>query len=196
MENVKPNHFYHVSDQYFEQYNQHKDPEITQNKDGRRPYYYAIKVKNQKDLYFLIPLSSQIEKYEKIIENREKRGLPNDTIHIAKVAGSKSAFLLNKMIPVPAKYITSEKKYYGVPVKLVSNPTIRAIEEKAKRIVLLTNTNAKIPYQPDIKKLLSEISKDLQQEKPISKENLESKKEPTTYRPKKESPKNNQSPKM
>lgn len=165
MENIKPNYFYHISDEYFDKYNKHNDPEITQNKDGRRPYYYAIKVKNQKDLYFLIPLSSQIEKYEKLMESREKRGLPNDTIHIAKVAGSKSAFLLNKMIPVPAKYITSEKKYYGVPVKLVSNPTIRAIEEKAKRIILLTNTNAKIPYQPDIKKLLSEIQKDRQKEK-------------------------------
>lgn len=196
MENIKPNYFYHISDEYFDKYNKHNDPEITQNKDSRRPYYYAIKVKNQKDLYFLIPLSSQIEKYEKIIESREKRGLPNDTIHIAKVAGSKSAFLLNKMIPVPAKYITSEKKYYGVPVKLVSNPTIRAIEEKAKRIVLLTNTNAKIPYQPDIKKLLSEISKDLQQEKHIAKETVESKEEKTIEPPKKESPDHGQSPKL
>lgn len=167
MDHISPHHFYHVSDSYFDRYNRHGDKEITQNKDGRRPYYYAIKVKNQKDLYFLIPLSSQVEKYEKMIARREERGLPNDTMHIAKVAGKKSAFLINKMIPVPAKYITDEKKYYGVPVKLVSNPEIRAIEEKARRIVFLTSKNAKIPYQPDLKKLLSEIEKDRQKEKTV-----------------------------
>lgn len=193
MKNIQEHHMYVIDDKYFDRF---KDPEMMWNKEEKRPYYYALKVKNQEDLYFLVPATSQVEKYQRIMKSRTANDKRNDLFHILKIGGRDNVLLLNKMIPVPAKYIKRAYTMNNIPLKVVRNQDIEEVNRKAKRIVNLTKSDQKIPYQPDIKKLLSEISKDLQQEKPISKENLESKKEPTTDRPKKESPKNDQSPKM
>ncbi|WP_192982510.1 type III toxin-antitoxin system CptIN family toxin [Marinilactibacillus psychrotolerans] len=193
MKNIQEHHMYVIDDKYFDRF---KDPEMMWNKEEKRPYYYALKVKNQEDLYFLVPATSQVEKYQRIMKSRTANDKRNDLFHILKIGGRDNVLLLNKMIPVPAKYIKRAYTMNNIPLKVVRNQDIEEVNRKAKRIVNLTKSDQKIPYQPDIKKLLSEISKDLQQEKPISKENLESKKEPTTDRPKKESPNHGQSPKI
>ncbi|SJN46051.1 hypothetical protein FM115_11525 [Marinilactibacillus psychrotolerans 42ea] len=193
MKNIQEHHMYVIDDKYFDRF---KDPEMMWNKEEKRPYYYALKVKNQEDLYFLVPATSQVEKYQRIMKSRTADDKRNDMFHILKIGGRDNVLLLNKMIPVPAKYIKRAYTMNNIPLKVVRNQDIEEVNRKAKRIVNLTKSDQKIPYQPDIKKLLSEISKDLQQEKPISKETIETKEEPTIETPKKESPKNDQSPKM
>lgn len=43
----------------------------------------------------MIPLSSRIDKYKKIVEKKEKAGRPCDIIHIVKLDdGRESAFLM------------------------------------------------------------------------------------------------------
>ena len=49
----------------------------------------------------MIPLSSRIDKYERIVEKKEQAGKPCDIIHIAKLDDSReSAFLIQDMFPI------------------------------------------------------------------------------------------------
>ena len=80
----------------------------------------------------MIPLSSRIEKYKKIIEKKEKAGRPCDILHIVKLDDSReSAFLIQDMFPVTEEYVEREytiagnhlmlykgkwKKFYFLPV--------------------------------------------------------------------------------
>lgn len=191
MKNIQEHHMYVIDDKYFDKF---KDPEMMWNKGEKRPYYYAIKVKNQEDLYFLVPATSQVAKYQNIMKSRAADDKRNDLFHILKIGGRDSVLKLNKMIPVPAKYIKRPYTKNNIPVKVVRNQDIQEINRKARRIVNVNKSDQKVPYQPDIKKLLSEISKDLQQEKHMLKEKLDTKEEAPAESPKKASPKHGQSP--
>lgn len=45
-----------------------EEPYLKGNKEGNRPHYYCYEDKGT-GLYWMIPLSSKIDKYKKIVEN-------------------------------------------------------------------------------------------------------------------------------
>ena len=54
----------------------------------------------------MIPLSSRVDKYRRIIEKKEHSGKRCDILHIAKLDNDKeSVFLIQDMFPVTAQYI-------------------------------------------------------------------------------------------
>ena len=57
---------YHIKDEYFEVIRDIKNSKVMSNKEngGYRPNYYAVKEVGT-DIMWMIPLSSQIDKYEK-----------------------------------------------------------------------------------------------------------------------------------
>lgn len=61
---------------------------------------------------WMILLSSQIDKYKRIVEKKEKLGKPCDIIHIVKLDDSRqSAFLIQDMFPITDGYI--EREYHS-----------------------------------------------------------------------------------
>ena len=49
----------------------------------------------------MIPLSSRIDKYKRLIEKRKKAGKPCDILHVVKLDnGRESAFLIQDMFPI------------------------------------------------------------------------------------------------
>ena len=81
------------------------DPYLKGNKVGNRPHYYCFE-DSDTGIFWMIPLSSRIDKYKKIVENKEKAGKPCDIIHIVKLDDSReSAFLIQDMFPIIEKYI-------------------------------------------------------------------------------------------
>lgn len=71
-------------------FNQINDPFLKGNKKGNRPHYYCFKESNT-GIYWIIPMSSKLEKYKKIIETKELKGKPCDTLHIAKLDNNKES---------------------------------------------------------------------------------------------------------
>ena len=69
-----------------------------------RPHYYAIQDKKNPELYWMIPISSQAEKYKGIIEKKKKRYGKCNTIVIGLFAGKENAFLIQNAFPVIEKY--------------------------------------------------------------------------------------------
>ena len=101
--------FYYISDDYYEKFkncglmgNKAEDEE---GKHGR-PCFYCFR---QDDLYWMVPISSQIEKYKKLYhEKMERYNGKFDGIRFGYVNAQERAFLIQNVCPVTEKYIESE----------------------------------------------------------------------------------------
>ena len=106
--------FYFIKDEFFEIVN---DRELMKNKENsiKRPCYYCFKSKENEKIIWFIPVSTKIDKYEKIYNNKIQKQKelgknPSvDTIVFGFVANTYSTFLIQNMFPVTEKYI--ECKY-------------------------------------------------------------------------------------
>ena len=77
------------------------DPYLKGNKKQNRPHYYCFEDSNYNGIYWMIPLSSRIDKYKKIVSKRTDKGRTCDIIHIVKLDDShESAFLIQDMFPI------------------------------------------------------------------------------------------------
>lgn len=112
---IKTGYLYHIKDEFFEKYNNYN---LMQNHElGRaRPTYFTIK---DKDILWFIPLSTKIEKYNKIINSKIKKYGLCKTIIIRNIAGKKQAVLIQNAFPTLEKYIDHIHTYNGVHVKAV-----------------------------------------------------------------------------
>jgi len=109
---IKTGYLYHIKDEFFNVVN---DDSLMQNheKGKKRPTYFTIKDKN---ILWFIPISSKIEKYQKIIDKKiEKYGFCN-TIIIRKIAGEYAAILLQNAFPTLEKYIDHVHTIDGIPL--------------------------------------------------------------------------------
>ena len=110
------------------------DPNLKMNKDGNRPHYYCFRDGNT-GVYWMIPLSSKINKYKVLMEQREKSGKPCDILHIVKLANDKeSVFLIQDMFPITEKYIDREYTIAGNHLILTKNMLLRRLNEKPKKL--------------------------------------------------------------
>ncbi len=111
---IKTGYLYHIKDEYFDVVN---DENLMQNheKGKKRPTYFTIK---DKEILWFIPISSKVEKYQKIIDKKiGKYGFCN-TIIIRKIADEDAAILLQNAFPTLEKYIDHVHTVDGVPLKV------------------------------------------------------------------------------
>lgn len=115
---VQTGYLYHIKDEFFDVV--HDENLMTNHEKGKkRPTYFTIK---DKDILWFIPLSSKIEKYQKIIDNKIKKYGRCDTILIREVMGEKSAILLQNTFPTLEKYIDHvHKTNDGKPAKVIAS---------------------------------------------------------------------------
>ena len=79
--------------------------------------FFTIK---DKDILWFIPLSSKVEKYKKIVDDKMKRYGRCDTILIREVLGKDAAILLQNAFPTLEKYIDHPHLLEnGKPAKVV-----------------------------------------------------------------------------
>ena len=100
--------FYFINDDYyknFEGFGLLENREIVEGKLHGRPCYYAFKEKDS-PIYWMIPISSKIEKYEKEYDKAMKKYEMCDGISFGYILGERKAFLIQNMCPVIDKYIT------------------------------------------------------------------------------------------
>lgn len=112
---VKTGYIYHIKDDYFAKVND-KGLMINHENGHSRPTYFTIK---ENDILWFIPLSSKIEKYKKIVENKEKKYGSCKTIMIREIAGKDSVILLQNAFPILEKYIDHPHIINGKPLKVI-----------------------------------------------------------------------------
>lgn len=154
---MKKTGFYIIKDKFFEDV---QDPYLKRNKEGNRPHYYCFEDTNN-GMYWMIPLSSRIDKYRRIMEKKEKNGKPCDILHIVKLDdGRESALLIQDMFPITEEYIEREYTIFGNHLMLTSEHTAREIELKARKVMGMLKRGIKFtPTQPDIMVILEKLRK-------------------------------------
>ena len=123
------NGLYKIKDTYYTDF---PNENHIHNKEGR-PFYYAVK--DSYGIYWLIPLSSQIDTYKRKIEAVErKRGKGNClTYHIGIIAGQEKAFRICNMMPVIDEYIDGQFAFKGSHYIVRDKRLIREISKKGDK---------------------------------------------------------------
>lgn len=100
-------HFYFIKDDFFMSL---KNCNLMLNKDDEnfrngRPCHYCFE---NTDMFWMIPISSQVEKYRSIYNQKIKQRKIYDGIRFGFVNGQERAFLIQNCFPVTLQYIDNE----------------------------------------------------------------------------------------
>lgn len=159
---INQGNFYFISDDFFKKIN---DPFLKQNySETKRPHFFAFK-DEKTNLFWMVPCSSKIEKFEKILENKKKFNKPTDSIKIVTIQKKKTALLFQDMFPVIEKYIESPYIVLKAPFYISNRNTLEDVIVSSKKIKKLINMNIKLtPTSPDVfrikKIMLEELNND------------------------------------
>ena len=153
--------FYFIKDSFFDIID---DPELMQNKENgnKRPCYYCFKSKTYEDIIWFIPVSTKIEKYQKIYNNKIQKQIklgkkPSiDTIVFGNVANTYSVFLIQNMFPVTKKYVESQYIKNKIAIRL-SNKLQTEVIYKANKVLNLYNHGMKNIIFPNVDKILEQL---------------------------------------
>lgn len=130
MTEIEINGLYLIDDSFFSTY---PNDRYMQNKGENRPHYFAIR--DDSGLYWMIPMSTKVEKYRQKIEAIERRSGKGRCFmyYLTSISGRERAVLICDMFPVTAKYILRPYTICGEPY-IVRNRTIcKDIRSKALR---------------------------------------------------------------
>ena len=150
--------FYIIKDEFFVRFN---DPFLKGNKEENRPHYYCFQ-DNTEGIYWVIPMSSRVEKYKKIIVKKKEQNKPCDILHICRLSsGIENVFLIQDMFPVTENYILRPYTIGENILTLTKDKDIKIVEKKALRIKnMIENGKRFIPYQVDAMKIKNELLSD------------------------------------
>lgn len=139
---------YFVSETFFDKV---QDPYLKINYEKtKRPHYFAFK-EIKTGLYWLVPCSSKIEKFERLIQQKQEQHKPTDTIKIVKIFDRKTVLLFQDMFPIVEKYIESQYVKGGQPVRIADSKVIQEMEKNARKIINLLRRGIRFtPTQPDV----------------------------------------------
>lgn len=112
---IETGYIYHIKDNFFNVIND-KGLMINHENGKARPTYFTIK---DKDILWFIPLSSKVEKYQKIFDGKVIKYGSCKSIMIAEIANKKSVILLQNAFPTLEKYIDHPHIVNGKPLKVI-----------------------------------------------------------------------------
>lgn len=114
MVKFKEGYLYHIKDEFFDFIN---DNRLMKNHENghTRPTYFAFK---EGDIFWFIPISSKVDKYQNIINKKIEKYGSCKTIMIRKILNKKSVILLQNAFPVLENYIDHIHIKNGVHTKV------------------------------------------------------------------------------
>lgn len=138
---------YFVSDLFFDTV---KDPYLKRDHaTTKRPHYFAYQ-ESDSPILWIVPCSSQIEKYEKIISAKVAAGKPTDILKIVKIQGHKEVMLFQDMFPILPHYLAGAYIRGNQPVYIADPAVVASLERNAKKVIGLLRCGIRFtPTQPD-----------------------------------------------
>lgn len=157
---MKEAQLFFLSDDYFRDFPDDRLMKNKYNDDGTlrsRPCFFAFADRRHHEIYWIVPISSQVEKYERIAHQKVKRNGVCDTIRFGEVLGRKTAFLIQNMCPATAQYLTPYIGRNHIPVP-VSDKIADDVKRHARNALAVERQrrNNRIIF-PDIFKIYSEL---------------------------------------
>ena len=128
--------------------------EDSNGKHGR-PCFYCFKAE---DYFWMIPISSKVEKYQRLYDEKVIKYPNYDGIRFGYVNGQRRAFLLQNICPVTSKYIDCEYKIENNTQSVSINPNLsRELNGIARKIIRLYKRGTKIVLT-DLDYILNELN--------------------------------------
>lgn len=159
---------YFVKDEFYERFNncgllENKD--IVDGEQHNRPCCYLFKFqKEDSNIFWLIPISSKVSKYEaEYNKSIEKYGLC-DNISFGYILGERRAFLPQNLFPITKEYIGDVyiDKNTSLPITIPSD-LMAELNKKARKKIRYNQQGKKFGMS-NIQKIYIELMKDINQE--------------------------------
>ena len=166
--NIQENTFYFLKEEYFKTFpdnNLMRNHEKINNELHNRPCFYALKDRTNKEILWMIPISSKVEKYKSLYSAKISKYGSCDTIVFGEVLGQERAFLIQNICPVTSKYLSEQYMKDDKAVK-ISGITEKILRRKTEKILRLSSKNNKVVF-PDIKKIKQELIRQLEQDRKV-----------------------------
>lgn len=156
---IRQGYSYHIKDEFFDMV---QDKYLMGNKENGnyRPHFLAVQDNKNKELYWMIPISSQIEKYKGIMEKKIKRYGKCNTIIIGKFAGRDNAFLIQNAFPVTKKYFDHVHTIEDEPV-MIHSKLNRELTVNLREVLALYRRGIRLIF-PDIEDIKEKMEKELE----------------------------------
>ena len=158
-------HIYHIKNEFFELVN---DKKLMANKenDHYRPHFFAVQDRKNSEIFWMIPMSSRVEKYRTIVESKMKRYGKCNTIVLGTFAGRENAFLIQNAFPTIEQFIDHEHTVDGNIIRLH-----KALEKKIVsnlyEVLTMHNEGIHLIY-PDIDAIYKCMTQELEQKHTIN----------------------------
>ncbi|MCM1046636.1 MAG: hypothetical protein NC417_14115 [Candidatus Gastranaerophilales bacterium] len=102
---------YFIKDEFYDKFKNCgllENREVIDEKKHNRPCCYALKFsKDDKDIYWMVPISSKVAKYEAEYQKSIAKYGMCDNISFGYVLGKKCAFLPQNLFPVTENYVNN-----------------------------------------------------------------------------------------
>lgn len=150
---------YHIKDEFFEIAN---DSYLMSNKEdgGYRPNFFCFRDGYIGEIFWAIPMSSKIEKYERIIQKKIERYGECKTIVIDRFADIDTAFLIQNMFPVIEKYVDHEHTIGGISVNM-HEALVERLINNAQWALNIQRRGGRVIF-PDVNRLYDLMKRELE----------------------------------
>ena len=139
-------HFYFIKDEFYEALsdcNLMSNKEVTQESMGGRPCHYCIEYNG---LYWLIPISSKVDKYKRIYDQKVKKRGRCDTLRFGYVNGKERAFLIQNSFPITAQYVDNEYRIQNGTVAVqISEDLAKELDSLMRKVIRLYENGITLP---------------------------------------------------
>ncbi len=151
---VENGKFYFIKDNFFDLF---KDYKLMQNKENgnKRPCYFCFNDIEDERIVWFVPISSKVEKYKAIYENKKKTRKKVYNFVFGKVLGKEKAFLIQNIFPTTEEYIESKYQSRNQDVEITESLKNEIIET-SMNVIHLALKGINIPFYDiiEMKKIL------------------------------------------
>lgn len=153
---IEENYLYFLKDEHFKQNKKYKLFTDYENKNkGERPYYVCFK---KQDVCWVIPLSTQVDKYKSFYEKEIQRFGNSTKFHFITLYGKESVMLIQNAFPIAYKNINKPYIKNNIQMKISNISEIKSIKKKFNRMISLINKGVIFyPHQPNVLALEKEL---------------------------------------
>ncbi|MBQ8983076.1 MAG: hypothetical protein IJ079_05745 [Lachnospiraceae bacterium] len=132
---ISEGYFYHIKDDYFTLANESTLMSNYEN-GGYRPHFFAVRDSSNPDILWMIPVSSQYEKYKSLHDKMVAKYHRCTKIVLGKCGSKDAAYLIQNAFPVTSDYLDHIHTLQGSPLTLHATT--------AKTIVNCLNNNLRL----------------------------------------------------
>ena len=157
---MQSGNFYFVKDEFYEKFpNCGLMANGVSDEEGKhgRPCFYAKQIEK---FFWLIPISSRVEKYQKIYEEKISKYPNYDGIKFGYVNGKKRAFLIQNIFPITENFVDNVYMLNGGTIPATVNKKFAEVLKKAAEKVIRLNSRSVKISMTDINKILKGLKND------------------------------------